>query len=95
MKFVPVSADTVSANGLSADPARAARDASPRRLLLQAALLGLCGGLFIVGMIENATRLSAPERLSNAYAEQRLAAEGGLSEPAEVATQSDRLDVQR
>ena len=123
MKFVPVSArmsparhsNTVSstasntASNAAADMAGQHRSPqTPRSLFAQAALLGLCCGLVIIGLMENATRLSAPETLSLAHSERRIAAEADamdapphmdapsqMNAPSQVAARADRLDLMR
>ena len=107
MKFVPVSARMSPArhsNTVSSTASNAAADMAgqhrsrqtPRSLFAQAALLGLCCGLVIIGLMENATRLSAPETLSLAHSERRIAAEAdAMDAPSQVAARADRLDLMR
>ena len=93
MKFAPASADASFSGRPTIATAPSNHRAETRRMFLQAATLGLCAGLVIIGLIENTQRFADPGDLADHLRNERLAAdENKTGQSSTLALRADRLD---
>ena len=93
MKFVPVSNGIRSSARITAPSKPHHRTLTPSAMVLKGAVVGLFGGLFIIGMMENFERLSDPHALGAAEPVAIPQDQGAAS--SDIAMRADRLDLSR